>query len=158
MRSNDLHRGTPYNLIQFTTLQEVMAGWLGVELGEYLHFADSLHVYERDLPNHGQFPREKAISNTDSLALPKRRSERAWEKMEMFTRKLIAGSNSEKTLVNWVDQLSLPSAYVNLARLLAAESARREFSMNSANQIMAGCTNKVLAKVWTNWALRTQKK
>jgi thymidylate synthase len=27
------------------TLWEMMAGWLGVELGSYTHFGDSLHVY-----------------------------------------------------------------------------------------------------------------
>ncbi|MGH9905438.1 MAG: thymidylate synthase, partial [Pyrinomonadaceae bacterium] len=29
MRSNDVYRGLPYNIVQFTTLQEVLAGWLG---------------------------------------------------------------------------------------------------------------------------------
>ena len=33
MRSNDVFRGTPYNFVQFTTLQEVMAGWLGIDVG-----------------------------------------------------------------------------------------------------------------------------
>lgn len=39
MRSNDLVYGIPYNLVQFTTLQEVMAGWLGLEVGVYDHLA-----------------------------------------------------------------------------------------------------------------------
>ncbi len=47
MRSNDLIWGTPYNFIQFTTIQEIMAGWLGVEVGTYTHISDSLHAYER---------------------------------------------------------------------------------------------------------------
>lgn len=46
MRSNDLMWGTPYNFIQWTTLQEIMAGWLGLQLGQYTHVASSLHVYE----------------------------------------------------------------------------------------------------------------
>src|SRR5688572_20081702 len=33
LRSNDAFMGLPYNLVQFTTLQEVMSGWLGVEVG-----------------------------------------------------------------------------------------------------------------------------
>jgi thymidylate synthase len=48
MRSNDIMRGLPYNIIQFTMLQEVMAGWLGCEIGEYFHLSDSLHIYEKD--------------------------------------------------------------------------------------------------------------
>lgn len=33
MRSNDLVWGLPYNLVQWTTIQEVVAGWLGIEVG-----------------------------------------------------------------------------------------------------------------------------
>jgi len=48
MRSNDIMRGLPYNIIQFTMLQEVMSSWLKCDLGEYFHLSDSLHIYERD--------------------------------------------------------------------------------------------------------------
>lgn len=48
MRSNDLYRGTPYNLVQFTTLQEILAGWLGLDVGGYYQISDSLHVYESE--------------------------------------------------------------------------------------------------------------
>lgn len=46
MRSNDLWFGTPYDIYNFTVLQEIMAGLLGVEVGKYTHVADSLHLYE----------------------------------------------------------------------------------------------------------------
>ncbi len=49
MRSQDLWTGLPYDIFAATTLHELMAGWLGAELGEYHHHVDSLHVYERDL-------------------------------------------------------------------------------------------------------------
>lgn len=39
----------PYNFIQFTTLQEIIAGWLNLDIGEYFYFTDSLHVYKSDL-------------------------------------------------------------------------------------------------------------
>lgn len=48
LRSNDLIRGVPYNFIQFTSIQEVLAGWLGVDVGSYNHFSDSLHIYDSD--------------------------------------------------------------------------------------------------------------
>ncbi len=35
MRSNDIFLGLPYNFVQFTMLQEILAGWLGVEVGAY---------------------------------------------------------------------------------------------------------------------------
>jgi thymidylate synthase len=45
MRSQDLWLGFPYDIFAATLLQELMAGWLGVEVGEYHHYVDSLHLY-----------------------------------------------------------------------------------------------------------------
>jgi thymidylate synthase len=45
MRSNDLWLGLPYDIFTATLIQELMAGWLGVELGDYRHSVDSLHLY-----------------------------------------------------------------------------------------------------------------
>lgn len=47
MRSNDIIWGTPYDVFNFTMIQEILANVLNVELGEYLHFVGSLHIYER---------------------------------------------------------------------------------------------------------------
>lgn len=45
-RSNDLHWGTfGANLCQFATIQEMVAGWLGVKVGTYYQNTDSLHIY-----------------------------------------------------------------------------------------------------------------
>ena len=45
MRSQDLWLGFGYDVFAATVLQEFLAGWLGVELGEYHHHVDSLHLY-----------------------------------------------------------------------------------------------------------------
>ena len=48
-RSNDLHWGLMgANLCQFSTIQETMAAWLGVEVGSYTQVTDSLHIYTDD--------------------------------------------------------------------------------------------------------------
>lgn len=47
MRSNDLILGACYDVPIFTVLQEVMSNDLRVELGSYMHMANSLHVYEK---------------------------------------------------------------------------------------------------------------
>jgi len=48
-RSNDIHWGLfGANLAQFSTIQELMASWLGVKVGTYCHITDSLHVYMDD--------------------------------------------------------------------------------------------------------------
>jgi thymidylate synthase len=54
MRSQDVWLGLPYDIFTTTLLQELLAGWLGVEMGEYHHHIDSLHLYETDLPAAAQ--------------------------------------------------------------------------------------------------------
>ncbi|MFF9787828.1 thymidylate synthase [Streptomyces sp. SceaMP-e96] len=62
MRGQDVWIGMPYDLFFFTTLHELVAGWLDVDPGEYHHHVDSLHIYERDI--------EKADALTDVAASP----------------------------------------------------------------------------------------
>jgi len=48
MRSSDIILGIAYDVPAFTTMQEILANELNVELGEYVHTSNSLHCYERD--------------------------------------------------------------------------------------------------------------
>lgn len=48
MRSNDIWMGVPYDMFSFTFLQMKMAMELGVDIGQYTHYAGSLHIYARD--------------------------------------------------------------------------------------------------------------
>lgn len=45
MRSQDLWLGFCYDLYTFSILHELMAHWIGADLGEYHHYVDSLHLY-----------------------------------------------------------------------------------------------------------------
>ena len=76
MRSNDIYYGLPYDAIFFTELQKHVANRLGLEYGEWTHFATSLHVYERDIDKIKNLKNdkisykvniEKLISNCYSL-------------------------------------------------------------------------------------------
>jgi thymidylate synthase len=49
MRSQDAWTGLPYDLFCATVVHELVADWVGAELGEYRHQVGSLHVYEADL-------------------------------------------------------------------------------------------------------------
>lgn len=51
MRSNDLHKGFVYDAHNFMIIQNILAGWLDVEVGKYTHTASSLHIYESDINN-----------------------------------------------------------------------------------------------------------
>ena len=48
MRSNDAWLGMPYDIFNFTMIQNYVAGILGVDVGEYHHMVGSLHLYEHD--------------------------------------------------------------------------------------------------------------
>lgn len=48
MRSNDVWRGLPYDLVVFTQLQQAVASHLNYQLGSYFHHVSSLHMYESD--------------------------------------------------------------------------------------------------------------
>jgi thymidylate synthase len=48
-RSNDMIRGVPYDILQFTLLQEFYASWLGCDVGEYVHISNSMHIYKNCL-------------------------------------------------------------------------------------------------------------
>lgn len=49
VRSNDLFLGFPYDIFEWTMLQEIFACALNVELGEYHHIVGSLHIYNQDI-------------------------------------------------------------------------------------------------------------
>ena len=49
MRSQDAWLGLPYDIFANTVLQELLAGWLEVDVGTYVHSMDSLHLYRDDL-------------------------------------------------------------------------------------------------------------
>lgn len=48
MRSNDAYLGFPHDVFCFTMIQELVARSLGIRVGDYHHFATSLHLYEND--------------------------------------------------------------------------------------------------------------
>jgi thymidylate synthase len=49
MRSNDAVWGLPYDIFLFTMLQELLSCELQIPLGNYWHFATSMHIYETHL-------------------------------------------------------------------------------------------------------------
>ncbi|MGW4171838.1 thymidylate synthase [Streptomyces chartreusis] len=65
MRGQDVWIGMPYDLFFYTVLHELVAGWLGAELGYFHHHVGSLHVYENHL-DHA----ERITSLTASEIMP----------------------------------------------------------------------------------------
>lgn len=70
-RSNDIVYGVfGANITQFTTINRIMAGWLGCEVGEYNQITDSLHVYLEDYASKLNNPLMRAITEFSQQTLP----------------------------------------------------------------------------------------
>lgn len=155
MRSNDIFRGIPHNFVQFTSLQEVMAGWLGLEVGSYSHFSDSLHAYEDTIDHLRDTDFDvEGSSNSDSLCLPKRESDEALSSLNEALSAIASNDLREEDLLRIVEGRGLPRAYENLLRIVAADAARRERWNELARTLAAECTNPALTQAWDRWLSR----
>jgi len=153
MRSNDLFRGTPYNFVQFTMLQEVLAGWLGYEMGGYLQICDSMHLYEDDLKHFSVHNDTLIPANPDSLSLPKKESDEVLEEMICRLGQFAAHELEENSFRKILEVSSLPKAYRNLLCIAAADSARRRGWIEAMEESAAACQNDALRQVWDGWVL-----
>ena len=100
IRSNDMFLGVPHNFVQFTSVQEVLAGWLGVECGSYTQISDSLHVYEHHWENVKASTTLPSVvaPNDDHLALPRRESDQVFKELERRIERLIDPETQSDTL------------------------------------------------------------
>lgn len=151
MRSNDVHRGLPYNVIQFTVLQEVMAGWLGLEVGGYHHWSDSLHLYLNDKARFSCREEPGLKPNTDSLAISADRGDALIADLHRRMVDLTAPEVTKSQLAELIAIPDAPVGYQNLFRVLGAESSRRRGRHDQAQAIMASCTNPQLQQAWSAW-------
>lgn len=155
MRSNDIFRGLPHNFVQFTMLQEILAGWLGVEVGAYHHVSDSLHVYEKSLDEgFGISPEQEAVTNTDSMKLPKSISDDVISSVTDSLEKLSQDDLNVGTLKFICTVNNLPRGYQNLLLIAAADSARRRGWYEEMRYAANQCNNPALSLLWTNWERR----
>jgi thymidylate synthase len=153
IRSNDVWRGLPHNIVQFTALQEIMAGWLGCKVGTYNQISDSLHVYldEQDGKNVRAFVPVEAAPNTDSIALPKADSDAAFNELAARVDDIICGEPTSRQIADRARFPSAPESIQNILRVLVAELGRRRSLLHLSQEIMDECTNPALRQVWSRW-------
>ena len=63
MRSNDAFWGLPHDIFAFTMIQEIIARYLSVEIGNYSHAVGSLHLYQ-DKKNAAQQYLNEGLQST----------------------------------------------------------------------------------------------
>jgi thymidylate synthase len=135
-----------------------MAGWIGVDVGSYHHWSDSLHIYSIDAERFSCESAAPLASNTDSLAVDRARGERIildlYERMVSLTRPDV----SWKALEELARFSGAPPSYQNLLLVLGAESARRRDRHDQAAEMMRSCTNPQLLQAWSAWSKQMDAK
>jgi thymidylate synthase len=154
MRSNDIFLGLPHNFVQFMTLQEVLAGWIGIEPGTYTHFADSLHLYEKNAEDVFSSAPVPITPNSDSLALPKHESDPIWREMNRRVDALVQEELTPKEYGTIARLDDAPQAFENLMSVVSADAARRRKCVDGVQEAIALCHSPQLRQLWERWADR----
>lgn len=153
MRSNDLFLGLPYNLVQFTSIQEILAGWLGIDVGSYCHYSDSLHLYCHDFHNIDILGDDKILNN-DSLLINKTECcmniENIYHNMEiMASNDVTEGELYELSKLNTVNV-----AYRNIMCIIALYAANKKGYQSLAQTLQNRCSNNLYIFLWKRWKER----
>lgn len=153
LRSNDIFLGTPHNFVQFTTLQELVSGCLAVELGRYVHVADSLHMYRKDSA-FGVAAQIVKVRNEDKLGLPRAQLVEAVRIMSELMVELSGPTLRPSSIERMLYERALPTAWRNLLCMLIADAARRRRWRAEVSAAISECTNPMLQLAWAAWQRR----
>ena len=155
LRSNDLFLGVPHDFVQFTSLQEIIAGWLGIDCGAYHQVSDSLHMYKGDEGKiFASAHRKDLPSSTDSLALPKESSEAAFAELAWRVEQMIKPGLQREELERVAVWNEGPEAFRNMLAVLASEAARRRQWPDISEWAIHACTNPLYKELWRRWLKR----
>jgi thymidylate synthase len=153
VRSNDIDRGVPHNLIQFTMLHELMAGWLGLEVGSYVHVMDSVHWYPVLSHRMGIDDDVMPAQNTDRLQESFEDSMHAFSLIGELMGRIIEARKERRHLA-FIQGARLARPYANILAIVAADDARRHGEEETANRLAAQCDNPALRQSWERWRER----
>lgn len=151
MRSNDVLMGMPYDFVQFISLQEILAGWLGLEVGSYNHYSDSLHLYSRDVNKIG-IAQEDKIENHESLSLLKNESENIFKEMYRRMISLTRSSILEKEIYSLAGLGSEYTEYNNIMLIISAYIAYKKQYYGLVQELIEKCTNDIYISMWHRWS------
>ena len=131
MRSSDIILGIAYDVPAFTTLQELMANELGVELGEYVHTSNSLHCYERDFAMLEEIAKS-SLNGHPMKPLPNDISVDELMGMESFVWEL-----NKSEIMDGVHDMKYPTGIIrDWANVLASNKARKLKDQKLAKKLL----------------------
>ena len=158
IRSNDLFLGVPHNVVQFTVLQEILSGWLGVRPGSYVQISDSMHIYTRDKDAIRSSVSVDAPRSSDSYILDRATWDQVFpsvmQRLDDLTRPTLSTVGFREVAFS----SDAPAAYENAVLVAAADSARRRGWKDEAEECIDRCTNAALRLLWSRWRARCDAK
>lgn len=158
MRSNDIVFGLPYNFLQFTFLQEIIAGWLNIGIGEYMHVSDSLHMYS-DNRCHIDSKHDMHLNYKEQLKLEKKISDNVFGELLARMKELSSSQCTCEYIKEIIDARYLPEAYQNMLGLLCEYVA---FSQNMGEELIEYCelsiTSLLYRDLMKKWIKERKKK
>lgn len=157
IRSNDMFLGVPHNFVQFTYLQELLAGWLNIEVGPYNQISNSLHVYIRDKGEVYSYAKTETMENNDLIRVTKNQSEKLCFELLRRMESLAGRHLTKGELIELSKWLIAPVPFRNLLLVLAAQSARNRRWNELSHEVMENCTNPALRQLWMQWVTRHNK-
>lgn len=162
MRSNDLILGTPYNFMQWMSIQEIVAGWLDLDVGDYMHVVNSLHVYENHWSHLNQI-----LNTSNDIRVPINKSDLRvegydkWQKMfavyvDTIDTFRIAATDEDIRNILCASKRDLSAEYYECLLVIAAEACRRKGYPDSGLRLSEGLSDYYLTS-WMNWFNHVQK-
>ncbi len=151
MRSSDLYRGLPIDIAHFTAIQEIMAGWLGLQVGEYTHYCDSLHLYVSDNEKL-QITQTSEEQNSLDLKTCKEQFDKIIS--EIFKRMQYISLNSfdEKEIIKIGILESGVGVYDDIMIILAAYAANKNGWKETVADLLRYRKDNLLFKMFDNWS------
>lgn len=156
LRSNDFLLGLPHNIIQFTTLQEVIAGWLGIECGDFNLVTDSLHLYERDAGHIKELRSITAASNSDNISVAKDESALSFRTLAESVDLIVNASVPADDIYRMAMHSQLSDGFRNMLFIVAAEGLRRRKDLSRSAEVMQSCNNAAYCQAWSRWISRME--
>jgi len=150
IRSNDMFLGVPYNFIQFTLMQEIIAGWLNLALGSYCQVSDSLHIYENNYDQIARISKKEIKYKSDNFMLSKKDFDTVLKKIENWV-DLAISNEKVKHVSSALEKIKLPDSYQDLLYVIACEVFRRRKSKEYLEKYEKKIVSENLRFLWTNW-------
>ena len=170
MRSNDVMRGLPYDIIQFTLLQEFFASWLGCDMGDYVHISNSLHMYKNCIGKYGVDLETEVIDQSDENQQLNISFEETSHHLDAIYKDLVfisqlKNESGREKIRGHLSRIFSPKSNTNLHRppllcdilcVIGSDAARRLGDDEFAIFLLDRC-NPTLRMVAMNWLNRNSK-